>query len=375
MLRAGGLDFETQRKAVETINRNALLQARLISDLLDVSKIVSGKLNLELKPVDLPSVIRAAVDTLRVASEDKETRVEVVIKCDSCTIRGDAFRLQQVVWNLISNGIKFAPRRGNILVTLTKTDFQVELTVQDDGPGIRADLLPHIFEPFRQGDSSSTRAHQGLGLGLAIVRNLLRLHGGTVKARNREDGGGALFVVSLPCHESMLQERGTEQALDGERTDEADWLQGGMVLRNTRILVVDDEADAREVVTLILERCGAKVFTASSAGDAFEKLQRELPEVLVADIEMPGEDGYGLIRRIRLLPPGGGGTIAAIALTAHAAAHDFSKLMNAGFHRHVPKPLQPGELIAAILSLTKPAQERGGEKYATSVGMRERSLW
>lgn len=194
-----------------------------------------------------------------------------------------------------------------------------------------------------------------------------------MQARNREDGPGALFTVSLPCHESMLRQSGNEQVPDADRTDGVDWLRGGKALQNTRILVVDDEADAREVVTLILERCGAKVYTAVGAGDAFEIVQRESPDVLVADIEMPGEDGYGLIRRIRLLPPGAGGTIAAIALTAHAAAHDFSKLMNAGFHRHVPKPLQPAELITAILTLTKPAQELGGERYATSVGTRGRN--
>jgi PAS domain S-box-containing protein len=365
MLQAGGLDYETQRKAVDTINRNALLQARLISDLLDVSRIVSGKLHLELKPVDLPAVVRAAIDTLRVAMEDKEIRIDVALQCDPGLIRGDAFRLQQVVWNLISNAIKFSPRKGNIQVSLAKKDSNVELTVQDDGPGIRPELIPHIFEPFRQGDASSTRSHQGLGLGLAIVRNLLQLHGGMVQAMNREDGSGALFKVALPFNISVPQAIGIEAPVDPNRMETVDWLKSGASIRNARILIVDDEADAREVVSLILERCGAKVFVASNAGEAFEILLQEQPDVLVADIEMPGEDGYSLVRRIRLLPADRCGRTAAIALTAHAAAHDLPRLMKAGFQRHVPKPLQPGELISAIDSLIRPSPENAGKTVPT----------
>jgi signal transduction histidine kinase len=362
MLQAGGLDQETQIKAVETINRNALLQARLISDLLDVSRIVSGKLHLDLKPVDLPSVVRAAVDTLRVATEDKEIHVNVALKCDPGLIRGDAFRLQQVVWNLLSNAIKFTPRKGHIQISLNKMNSHVELIVEDDGPGIRPDFLPHIFEPFRQGDSSSTRSHQGLGLGLAIVRTLLQLHGGTVQARNREDGSGAQFKVTLPLNVSAQEALGHDQHSDQSRTENEDWLRAGTALRGTPVLVVDDEADAREVVALILERCGAKVLVAGSASEAFELLQQELPEVLVADIEMPGEDGYSLVRKIRRLPSGRGGRITAIALTAHAGAHDLPKLMCAGFDRHVPKPLQPRELITAIATLAKSSSEKECEK-------------
>jgi signal transduction histidine kinase/ActR/RegA family two-component response regulator len=361
MLQAGGLDLATQRKAVDTINRNALLQARLISDLLDVSRIVSGKLHLDLKPVDLPAVIRAAADTLRVAAEEKEIQIDVAIECKPSPLQGDAFRLQQVVWNLLSNAIKFAPRKGNTQISLTQTNSHVELIVQDNGPGIRPDLLPHIFAPFRQGDSSSTRSHQGLGLGLAIVHNLMQLHGGTVQAMNRKDGPGALFKVVLPCNVSAPEAPEVAQPIDPHRGEDADWLQSGTALRGARFLVVDDEADAREVVTMILERCGARVLVASSASDAFEILQQELPDVLVADIEMPGEDGYSLVRRIRLLPAEGGGRTIAVALTAHAAAHDLPRLMRAGFQRHVPKPLQPGELIRAIADLIRPNSEEAGE--------------
>jgi signal transduction histidine kinase/ActR/RegA family two-component response regulator len=353
MLLEGGLDQETQIKAVETINRNALLQARLISDLLDVSRIVSGKLKLDLKPVNLPSVIQAAVDTIRPTAEAKEIQINVALGCDPGPVRGDAVRLQQVVWNLLSNATKFTPRRGNIQISLHETNSHLELVVQDDGPGIRPDFLPHIFESFRQGDSSSTRTHQGLGLGLAIVRNLLQLHGGSVQARNREDCSGALFKVVLPLNNSVPEGLGHEEHSDPNGTEDADWFRLGTVLKSTKVLVVDDEADAREVVTLVLERCGAKVFVASSASEAFELLQQELPEVLVADIEMPGEDGYSLVRRIRRLPSGRGGRITALALTAHAGAHDLPRLLNAGFDRHVPKPLQPRELITAIATLKK----------------------
>jgi CheY-like chemotaxis protein len=272
-------------------------------------------------------------------------------------IRGDAFRLQQVVWNLLSNAIKFTSPKGHVQISLEKMNSHVELIVQDDGPGIPPDFLPHIFEPFRQEDSSSTRSHQGLGLGLAIVRNLLQLHGGTVQARNREDGSGALFKVILPLNVSVPEALGHDQHPDQGRKEDEDWSRAGTALRGTRVLVVDDEADAREVVTLLLERCGAKVFVASSAREAFELLQQELPEVLVTDIEMPGEDGYSLVRRIRKLPSGKGGRITAIAFTAHAGAHDLPKLMSAGFDRHVPKPLQPRELITAIATLAKSNSE------------------
>jgi PAS domain S-box-containing protein len=353
MLQAGGLDAETQVKAAETINRNALNQARLIADLLDVSRIVSGKLQLDLKPVDLPAVIHAAVDTLRVATEAKEIQVDVALPCNPGPIRGDAFRLQQVIWNLLSNATKFAPKNGRIQISLCEVNSHVELTVQDDGPGIRPDFLPHIFEPFRQEDTSSTRTNRGLGLGLAIVRNLIQLHGGTVQAMNREDSTGAIFKVILPLNSPDPEGLGLDQRSDPSRMENADWLRSGTALKNTRVLVVDDEADSRQIVTLILERCGSRVFVAASAGEALETLKHELPDILVADIEMPVEDGYTLIRRIRMLPPGRGGRIGAVALTAHAGTSDLPKLLNAGFQRYVPKPLQPRELVTAIEELLR----------------------
>jgi PAS domain S-box-containing protein len=352
MLKAGGLEPATQSKALEAINRNALLQARLISDLLDVSRIISGKLRLELKQVDLPQVVQAAVEIVRPAAEAKGIRIDVALADEPRMVRGDAVRLQQVVWNLLSNATKFTPRNGNIRISSQVADSQLELMVQDDGPGIRDDFLPHIFEPFRQEDSSSTRAHQGLGLGLAIVRNLVQLHRGTVQAANRGDRSGALFKVALPLYVTAPAVTGSDQRTDRSLKEDDDWHRWGTALQSTRVLVVDDEAEAREVVTLILERCGAKVSAAGSAGEALAMVEEQLPDVLVADIEMPGEDGYSLIRRIRMLPRERGGEINAIALTAHAGAHDLAKLLRAGFQRHVPKPLQPGELIRAIATLT-----------------------
>jgi signal transduction histidine kinase/DNA-binding response OmpR family regulator len=351
MLQTGGLDRETQIKAVETINRNALLQARLISDLLDVSRIVSGKLRLELRTVHLPAIIQSALDTLRPTAEAKQIEVEVLLSCDPGPVRGDAARLQQVVWNLLSNAAKCAPREGHILISLDKVNSHAELVVQDDGPGIRPDFLPQIFEPFRQGDASSARTHQGLGLGLAIVRNLLQLHGGAVEAMNREDRTGAMFKVILPLSVAVPEAAGGQSNTYATPVDGANWLQSAPSLRDVRVVVVDDEPDAREVVALILDRCGAQVKVAASAKEAFAILSQELPDVLVADIEMPGEDGYSLVRRIRALPAARGGNTPAIALTAYAGAQDRVKLLAAGFHRHVPKPVQPLELVSVVATL------------------------
>jgi signal transduction histidine kinase len=361
MLRDGGLDPEAQAKAVETINRNALLQARLISDLLDVSRIVSGKLRLDLRAVKLPSVIEAALDGVRPAAEAKNIQLDATVASDLEPIAGDPARLQQVVSNLLSNAIKFTPANGHVQIRLEKPGAQVELTVQDDGPGIRPDFLPYIFERFRQADSSTTRAHQGLGLGLAIVRHLVEMHGGSVRAGNRGDGPGATFTVALPVSTALVE------ALSSRGKGPVASAQAGTLepsrslLRGARILVVDDEADAREVVARILEQCGAELMVAASAGEALRVLEREQPDVLVADIEMPGEDGYGLIRKIRALPSGRGGQMPAVALTAYASSSDRQKLLDAGFNQHLAKPVQPPELVSAVATLARLNEERRQE--------------
>ena len=355
MLRDGGLDPATQMKAVETISRNAMLQAQLISDLLDVSRIVSGKVRLDLKPVNLPPLIQAAVDTIRPAAEAKNIKIDTFLASGIEPILGDPARLQQIVWNLLSNAIKFTFHNGHVQILLEKTGSHLELTVRDDGPGIRPDFLPHIFERFRQGDPTSTRAHQGLGLGLTIVRHLLEMHGGGIQAMNREDVSGAIFKAVLPLPTDAVAVEpltGTVEA-GPSSAGGVTGLRSASSLTGIRILVVEDEADSREVVALLLERCGAGVMVASSAREALSILERELPDVLVADIEMPEEDGYSLIQKIRTLPPERGGQTPAIALTAHVGVSDRVKLLDAGFQRHVPKPVHPAELVSIVAGLAK----------------------
>lgn len=356
MLRNGGLDAQTQIKAVETINRNALLQARLISDLLDVSRIVSGRLRLDFTAVSLPSVMQAALDAIRPDAEKKQLELEAVAMNVVEPIAGDPARLQQVFSNLLSNAIKFTPANGHVRVQLDRANGHVQITVEDDGPGIRPDFLPHIFERFRQGDVTTTRAHQGLGLGLAIARHLVELHGGRICAANRQHGSGAVFTVMLPVSASLVE------ALSGARKGLAVIPQGEngnaqvYLLQGTRVLVVDDEADAREVVALTLEKSGAEVTTASSASEAMGAFEAGPPDVLVADIEMPGEDGYSLIQKIRGLPREKGGHTPAVALTAYASASDRDRLFGAGFHRHVPKPVHPPDLVIAVATLARSSE-------------------
>jgi signal transduction histidine kinase len=349
MLLNGGLDPKTQHKAVETINRNASLQARLIADLLDVSRIVSGRLRLDLKPVNLSSIVQAALDTIRPEAVAKQIEVEAALE-DLEPIAGDSARLQQVVSNLLSNAIKFTPATGHVGISTRREGEQVELAVRDDGPGIRPEFLPHIFDRFRQGDTSTTRLHQGLGLGLTIVRRLVEMHGGSVQAMNREDGPGAIFRVILPVSSSLvktLNEPGKSSTLLPEVEAST---RTAAPLKGSRVLVVDDEPDAREVVAALLERCGAEVVIADSAVHALAVFERERPQILVADIEMPGEDGYSLIRKIRGLPASRGGQTPAVALTAYASESDRTRLLDAGFHRHIPKPVQPAELVAVLAS-------------------------
>jgi len=373
LLSAGKLDPATHAKAVESINRNALLQARLVSDLLDVSRIVSGRLRLELRQADVPSVIQAALDTVRPAAQAKSVQLDFALANDIGKINGDPTRLQQVISNLLSNAVKFTPAGGKVEVRLERSDSSLELTVMDNGPGIPPEVLPYIFERFRQGDSSTTRAHKGLGLGLAIARHLVEMHGGAIEARNREDRQGATFRVTLPVCGPAVPPLDGASSPDAPAARSADFESSASSLKNTRILLVDDEADAREVVAATLERWGAEVMVAASAADARDILERELPDLLVADIEMPGEDGYDLIRTIRTLPPDRGGRTPALAFTAYASAYDRTRLLAAGFDRHVPKPVQPPELFSVIAALMKSASKADG-RPATG-GPQEESEW
>jgi signal transduction histidine kinase len=350
ILKTGKLDQATYVKAIETISRNAQLQTRLISDILDVSSIITGKLRLNLEPVDLPAVIEAALDTLRPAAEARGIHLKANLAHGSEPVLGDPARLQQVVWNLVSNAIKFAPQDGYVDIALAVADEQVEITVQDNGSGIAPEFLPYIFDRFRQADSSSTRTHQGLGLGLAIVRHLMEMHGGSVQAMNRSDRSGAIFRLSLPRHAVAEATNHAEQSLPCAIGSSV-WQESAPSLAGIRVLIVDDAADAREVVTEVLKLCGAEVCAAASAREALWLLERDRPDVLLADIEMPGEDGYSLLRKLRALPPERGGQTPAAALTAYASAQDRANVLNAGFQEHVPKPVQPAELAAVVITL------------------------
>jgi PAS domain S-box-containing protein len=349
ILRAGGLDLERTRQAIDTIARNAQAQAQLISDILDVSRIVAGKLRLDLVAIDFGDVVRAAFDTVRPAAEAKGIKVDLLLDPSAGPVVGDADRLQQVAWNVLANAIKFTPKGGRVQVRLELVNSSVRLTVEDNGPGIEPEFLPHVFDRFRQEDSSSTRPHGGLGLGLAIVRHLMELHGGTAEVENRTDGTGAIFRLTLPRPALFASEMAT--ATRERRQDERTWLSGGVDLSGTTVLVLDDDEDARTLLRFVLERCGATVVTAGNSKEAVEALRTQRPHVLLADVEMPVEDGYAFIARVRALPAAEGGTIPAAALTAYASAQDRLNALKAGYQYHVAKPVAPAELAAVVASL------------------------
>jgi PAS domain S-box-containing protein len=347
MLRTGRLDEATAKKAVETIDRNAQAQNQLISDILDVSRIVAGKVRLQMAPLELARVALAAVDTLRPAAEVKNVRLTTALSPDVGAITGDPDRLQQVVWNLLSNAIKFVPRGGCVDIRVEERNGRVELVVTDDGPGIAPEFLPHVFERFRQADSSSTRPHGGLGLGLAIVRHLVELHGGEVSARNREHGTGAVFTASFPRRVAA------PGAAGGPSSGSGDWLNRVPELSGVRVLVVDDDADARDMLGNVLSLAGADVRLADGAREALARIERRAPDVLLCDIEMPGEDGYSLIRKVRARGTG----VPAAAVTAYASADDRERALKAGFDAHISKPVDPAELVRTVASLA-PAEAR-----------------
>lgn len=349
MLRAGKLDAEASARAIEIIERSAENQARLIEDLLDISRIVTGKLRLDVRTIDPASVARAALETVGPAAEAKGLQVLSDIDPTISYISGDANRLQQVIWNLLSNAIKFTPKGGTIKLRLTRDESHVLLTISDSGQGIAPEFLPHVFDRFRQADSSSVRKHGGLGLGLAIVRHLAEMHGGLVSAQSEGIGRGASFTVRLPIMPLRVQPAQVEPTRTGE------WklrLDVEPLLTGLTILIVDDEEDARQMLAQMLIGYGAKVTAASSAAEALEIMQKQLPDLMVSDIGMPDADGYSLIRRVRELKLGPGGKLPAIALTAYAQTQDRLRALAAGFHHHVAKPVEPAELATVIASLT-----------------------
>lgn len=350
ILRRGKYDETSMRHAMETIERNARSQAQIINDILDVSRIITGKLPLEVRPVELSDVINSAVETVCHAAQAKGIRIQTMLDTNAGPVSGDANRLRQVVWNLLSNAVKFSAKGGRVQVRLERANSHVEIIVSDTGRGITPEFLPWVFDRFRQADSSASRVHGGLGLGLAIVRHLVELHGGTVHAFSAGEGKGATFTVSLPLMIGKPRESLIEQARPADEQDLSDELMPS--LHGLRVLIVDDEADAREMLRAMLTPCGAEILTASSAAEALEEVRRWRPDLIVSDIGMPGEDGYSLIRRVRALGAEESGDIPAIALTAYARSEDRIRALASGYQLHVPKPVEVQELAMAIASLT-----------------------
>jgi PAS domain S-box-containing protein len=342
LLRSGKLDPDNVERALEIIERNAKSQSKLIEGVLDVSRIVSGKLQLDVRPLQLSGIVQAAVDSIRPAADAKNMMLRVVTNGQAePLVRGDANRLQQVVWNLLSNAVKFSPAGSEITVGLHSVNSHVEITVQDKGQGIPKEFLPHVFDRFRQGDSSTTRSHGGLGLGLAIVRHLVDLHGGTVTAESDGLGQGATFRVRLKTIDRA------QVVTSLSAIAELPPLESKTALVGLKILVVDDHEDGREVLAEMLSMCDAEVKVASSAMEALDVIQRWPPQVVVSDISMPEVDGYGFIRQLRARHSQG--DIPAIAVTAHALAEDRDRALAAGFQSHVAKPVQLSELIMTIV--------------------------
>ena len=346
LVRTNKLEEAQFSRGLETIERNARLQSQLIDDLLDVSRIITGKLQLEYRPVDLPNVIEAAIDSVRPAFEAREIKFETAVKSAS-PVLGDANRLQQIFWNLFSNAVKFTPRGGQVNVAVHRQDSQMQISVTDTGIGISSEFLPYIFDRFRQADGSTTRAHGGLGLGLAIVRHLVELHQGEVEVESRGKNRGATFTVRFPiAPAATLHASGDGEALQSEIADPL--LNSSKILDGLRILVVDDEADARDLVTNILTRCGGEVRCSESAAEAIRAFREWSPDLLVSDIGMPIEDGYSLIKKLRRLRSKRAKQIPALALTAYATDEDRSLALSAGFQMHLAKPIEPKSLVTSI---------------------------
>jgi CheY-like chemotaxis protein len=342
ILREGGLEPAEAARAIEVIDRNARVQGQLISDILDVSRIISGKLRLEKKTVAASAVVEAALDTVRPSAEAKQVRLEAALDPDVGQVWADPDRLQQVVWNLISNAIKFTPEGGAVSIRLARSGSQVEIIVRDSGEGISPEFVPHVFERFRQADSSTSRPHGGLGLGLAIVRHLVEAHGGTVVAESAGKGHGASFTVRLPRHAAADATTPTGEAAPAEAAPV-------LSLAHVRVLLVDDDPDTRGMMQTVLSQRGAQVTAAASAAEALACVERETPDVLLSDIGMPGMDGYALIRELRERPEAR--AIPAAALTAYAHADDRGQAIAAGYQIHVAKPVEPAELVAVVATL------------------------
>jgi signal transduction histidine kinase/DNA-binding response OmpR family regulator len=347
LVRTGKLDEPQMSRAFETIERNARSQSQLIDDLLDVSRIITGKLQIEPRAVDVCAVLEAASDAVRPSIEAKDIKFETVLDREACLVLGDANRLQQIVWNLLSNAIKFTPTGGRVSAEVKRAGTRVRISVGDSGIGITSEFLPYIFDRFRQADGSTTRVHGGLGLGLSIVKHLVELHDGEVEVESAGRDQGATFTVSLPLS-SAASSDAIETAVIPEPGSNGLPAGFSKLLKGLRILVVDDEADSRDLVTAILTRCGGKVRCCESAAEALETFREWKPDLLVSDIGMPNEDGYELIKKLRKLRLKRAKEIPVVALTAYATDDDRERTLSAGFQVHVAKPIEPEALVRSI---------------------------
>jgi PAS domain S-box-containing protein len=354
LLSAGSVPEDRREHALRVIERNAVAQVQLVEDILDVSRIITGKLRLEIGPTDVAQVVDAATDVVRPAAAAKGVRLHVVVDPDATMMMADAARLQQVIWNLLANAVKFTPAGGDVRVHVRREGGRIELVVADSGQGIDPTFAPHLFEPFRQADGSSTRAHGGLGLGLAIVKHVVELHGGRVGARSEGPRKGATFTVQIPVGMTHAREAPRAASPGTTRFDADRSLVRPPELERLTIVVVDDEPDARDLLRSILEHCGAVVRTAASAGEAFDAILREPPQIVLSDLGMPDADGYELIRRVRALAPEQGGRVPAIAITAYARSDDRARALMAGFTNHIAKPVDPQELVAVVAAAVAP---------------------
>ena len=349
LLASGNVAPGDLAEAVAVIERNAVAQSRLIEDLLDVSRIISGKLRLNVRTVDLPGVVREAVQTVQPAADLKTIRLEMVLDPDAAPVSGDADRLQQIVWNLVSNAVKFTPKKGRVQVRLARVNSHVELRVSDTGIGIDPQFLPHVFERFTQADASSTRSHSGLGLGLGITRHLVELHGGAIAVYSDGTNLGSTFVVTLPImilHAKAEQPERAHPSVSNRAPFEP-----SSALSGVRVVAVDDDPDARKLLEVVLTHSQAEVTVVATVAEAVDAVRRLRPDVLLSDIEMPSESGYDLIARVRALAPEEGGNTPAAALTAYARVEDRTRALRAGFQQHLPKPVEPAELVAVVANL------------------------
>jgi signal transduction histidine kinase/ActR/RegA family two-component response regulator len=349
LMRSGSLSPAKREHALDVIERNAQAQHQLVADLLDISRIITGKIRINPSQVDLGNVVDMAIEGLRPAADAKRMQIQVDIDRSSTLMRGDGDRLQQVAWNLLANAVKFTPKNGLIRIRLQRVESDLELTVEDSGSGIAPEFLPHVFESFRQSDGTSARSHGGLGIGLSIAKHIVELHGGSIEAESRGLGQGALFRVLLPISPLVSTTMGISRVAVSKPPDAA--LDPPLALEGIRVLVVDDEPDARELVTYVFETSGIEVRTAASAADALRALDTFTPHVIVSDIGMPHEDGYALIRSVRTLASDEKKNIPAIALTAFARNEDRTRALVEGFNLHMAKPVEPTALVNAVAQL------------------------